>query len=61
MEVKLQTATKTIARRWPLTRGGGSLGAARKGPLTRGGAARGGAVIGGSARMVLMLLHHQIN
>jgi hypothetical protein len=38
------------ARRRPLTRGGGSLGSARKGPLTRGGAAMSGTSRGGAAR-----------
>jgi hypothetical protein len=34
-----ETATETVARKGPLTRSGGSLGAARKRPLTaRGGA-----------------------
>jgi hypothetical protein len=59
-EDECKTATKTVIRRGPLTRGGGSLGAARRGPLTRGGGSlgsarkwpltRGGAAMGGTSR-----------
>ena len=55
-----ETAIETVARRGPLTRGGGSLEAAIRGPLTRGGGSlgsttngpltRGGVATGGTVR-----------